>query len=213
MAAPRPAVAAVNAGLQYGSVCENECAAACPSSAGHHDAGKAPLRVWAMPYLIICQNGRDTYVPRLRSSRNCSLIHYMIESSLPNHWRSGAIKIHLCIPRIDLRAKMRSIETCAWNIETEGMHIQGTDLRTTVEGALVGVAWQLLLGGPFLVKYPGSYFSRAFDFSRLVKLMPTSLLSAPQTFIFKDDSLFFLHLLKDSRVSTLYFQMTSMYRQ
>lgn len=51
---------------------------------------------------------------------------------------------------------------------TEGTLTQGSDVRTVVEGAALGVAYQLLIGAPFLLSAPGAYVSRSFDFSRQV---------------------------------------------
>ena len=36
-----------------------------------------------------------------------------------------------------------------------------------IKGTLAGVILQLVLGAPFLVSYPGSYLSKAFELSRV----------------------------------------------
>ena len=61
-------------------------------------------------------------------------------------------------------------------------YVQGTDLRTTVEGAILGIAWQLLLGAPFLLNCPASYISRAFDFSRSAKALTRPCLFCASSF-------------------------------
>lgn len=47
-------------------------------------------------------------------------------------------------------------------------------MQQIAEGAALGAALQLLLGGPFLLHSAGAYLSRAFELSRCAPVPPSA---------------------------------------
>ena len=58
--------------------------------------------------------------------------------------------------------------------------MQGAPLQDVAVGVATGVALQVALAAPFLAVAPGSYFSRAFEFSRCAFVVHACIHFAPR---------------------------------
>lgn len=115
---------------------------------------------WTLVLLCLSRRLHSIYV--LRLFNDCWAMFIAYAATLALQWEKWTLAVLLYSAAVSVKMNVLLMAPGVLAVV-----LKGATVRDLTKGVVAGLVLQLALGAPFLLAYPSSYVSRAFEFSRV----------------------------------------------